>query len=386
MVEDRLLFAEEDQPPAAPTSDVGAWKVMIVDDQEDVHSVTRLVLDDFAFEGRKVICLSAYSGAEAKAMIQKHPDVAVMLLDVVMETHRAGLDVAQFIRSEARNQLVRIILRTGQAGEAPEREVVTELDINDYRQKTELTADRLITAVTTAIRSYRDLKIINESRRGFHLLAMSVAHQIRNRTVAIAGFANIIKRKDESSPEVAEYLETILEESSRLESMVQDVTDYAAIEVDILRPSNIREMLEDAMDVVDGRRTDAESSVGWDIFCPDQTVLVDPDLFVQTFVALFQNAVDFSDDSPKVRITVSPGILACSIKVTDYGTGIEEANLPHIFDPFFSLKPKGSGMGLSIVKKVAMEHQWDVSVETESGQGTTVRIVIPRRELTGVSG
>ena len=178
-----------------------------------------------------------------------YPDVAVMLLDVVMGTHRAGLDVAQFIRSEARNQLVRIILRTGQAGEAPEREVVTELDINDYRQKTELTADRLITAVTTAIRSYRDLKIINESRRGFHLLAMSVAHQIRNRTVAIAGFANIIKRKDESSPEVAEYLEKILEESSRLESMVQDVTDYAAIEVDILRPSNIREMLEDAMDV-----------------------------------------------------------------------------------------------------------------------------------------
>ncbi len=86
---------------------------MIVDDQEDMHVITRLVLEDFTFEGRKVTCLSAYSGAEARELVEMHPDTAVMLLDVVMETRRAGLEVARFIREDIRNQFVRIILRTG---------------------------------------------------------------------------------------------------------------------------------------------------------------------------------------------------------------------------------------------------------------------------------
>lgn len=385
---DELIFADESGPSSGaemPQDCCGTWKVLIVDDQEDVHNVTRLVLEDFAFEGRKVTCMSAYSGKEAREIILKHPDVAVMLLDVVMETSRAGLEVAHFIRSEARNQFVRIILRTGQPGEAPEREVVTELDINDYRQKTELTADRLVTAVTTAIRSYRDLKIINESRRGLHLLAMSVAHQIRNRTITIAGFANIIKRKGTNSPDMDDHLVTILDESSRLEHMVNDVTRYASIKLGAMQPANIRELIEVAMDAIDSQQPE-EDSVNWDVFCPDQMVMVDVPLFARAFEAILQNSVDFSESNPTIRITVSPGRLACAINITDFGTGIEESDMPHIYDPFFSLKPKGSGMGLCIVKKVAMEHQWDIFLESTPGTGTTVRLVIPRRELTGLSG
>jgi len=386
---DEIFYADEVKDPTVAkvvSEGSGTWKIMVVDDQEDVHNVTRLVLEDFAFEGRKVTCLSAYSGKEAKELIAEHPDTAVILLDVVMETSRAGLEVAHFIRSEARNQFVRIILRTGQPGEAPEREVVTELDINDYRQKTELTADRLVTAVTTAIRSYRDLKIIDDSRRGLHLLAMSVAHQIRNRTVTIAGFANLIKKKDPNLSDISEYLTTILHESSRLESMVKDVTSYASTEIGELKLSGIRDLIEDAMERVDGSLEGTGRTVEWEVFCPDQTVLVDPRLFVKAIEAVLQNGVDFSDGLPRIKVMVSPGRLACVIKVTDFGCGIDEKDLPFIYDPFFSLKPKGSGMGLSIVKKVAMEHQWDLSVDSTPGNGTTVRIVIPRRELTGLKG
>lgn len=385
MTDDTLVFAEESTGPPDPDESSMAWKVMIVDDNEDVHSVTRLVLDDFAFEGRKVHCISAYSGEEACKAIDEHPDTAVMLLDVVMETRHAGLEVAQYIRTKAQNPFVRIILRTGQPGEAPEQQVVNELDINDYRSKTELTSDRLVTAMTTAIRSYRDIKTINDSRRGLHLLAMSVAHQIRNRTVAIAGFANIIKRKSASSPDVASHLNTILEESSRLENMVGEVTQYAAVESAIVRPSNIRELLEETMDLVDQKATEDGSSVTWDVFCPDQPILVDPDLFVKAFEAIMQNSVDFSGDNPKITIRVTPGRMACVVEVKDYGSGIAETDLPHIFDPFFSLKPRGSGMGLAIVQKVAMEHQWNVMVDSVLGEGTSVRVVVPRRELTGVA-
>ncbi|QJB55037.1 HAMP domain-containing sensor histidine kinase [Pseudodesulfovibrio sp. zrk46] len=381
---DELIFADEQDDAESVVSEEinDSWRVLIVDDQKDVHTVTRLVLADYTFEGRSVECLSAYSGQEAQKMLLDHKDVAVLLLDVVMETSHSGLDVARFVRSEAKNKLVRIILRTGQPGEAPEREVVADLDINDYRQKSEMTADSLVTAVTTAIRSYRDLKTIDESQRGLHLLAMSVAHQVRNRTMTIAGFAKIISRREGCSEEVKEYLETIREESTRLEKMVGDVTHYASIEAAEMVPSNIRDMLEQVMEGVDARYEGADG-VEWDVVCPDQTVQVDPALFASAFTEIMQNSVDFSDGRPKVSVTVSPGRLACVVEIEDKGVGISEDNMAHIYDPFFSLKPNGSGMGLCVVSKVVASHQWSLSLNSTLGEGTTVRVVIPRKEMTG---
>jgi len=362
--------------------DCGHWKILMADARPDVHDVTRLVLEDFTFEGRRVECLSAFSSGEARQLVLAHPDAAVLLLDVDLETPGAGLELAEFIRGEGANKLIRIIVRTGQTGEVLENEVVTGLDINDYRLKSELTADRLITAVTTALRSYRDLRTIEEGSRGLHLLAMSVAHQIRNRTVTIAGFANLLRRRMATEGGAAELLETILEEAGRLEAMVGEVTRYTALHVGEPRLVGIRDLMEQAMERVEkglGRPVD------WDVLCPDQPVRVDPALAVDAFEAVLQNAVDFSPDDPRVSIRVSPGSLACVVEVEDYGSGIEPSGLEHIFDPFYSTKSKGAGMGLAIVRKVALEHQWDVGVRSEAGSGTVVRIVIPRRELTGLA-
>lgn len=379
---DELLFADEGGVDIEPVADeTRAWKVLVVDDDEFVHKVTRLVLDDYVFEGRGIQCLDAYSGREAMELVAD--DVAVILLDVVMETTDAGLEVARFVREKG-NHLTRIILRTGQPGEAPERQVVTELDINDYRQKTELTADRLVTAVTTAIRSYRDLRIIEESRRGLHLLAMSVAHQVRNRTMTIAGFANLVMRKSEEDSVIHEMLETILSESSRLEKMVGDVTGYAALEIGEMQLVSVRELLEEAMARVDGKVAEQGRRVRWELVCPDQLLRLDPEMGMLALYELLRNAVDFSDGAqPVVEVTVAAGRHACVMEIRDQGQGIAEKDMPFVFDPFFSLKPKGSGMGLCIARKVAMAHQWDLSLESEFGKGSLVRVVIPRRELTG---
>jgi len=142
------------------------WKVLIADDDHDVHAVSRMLLKDFSFEGRRLNFVSAYSGADACNMIVEHPDTAVLLLDVVMETDHAGLDVVRNIRGPLGNSFVRIILRTGQPGQAPEKTVVEEYDINDYKEKTELTAQKLATAVMAALRSYRDLRHLESSRKG----------------------------------------------------------------------------------------------------------------------------------------------------------------------------------------------------------------------------
>lgn len=161
---DDFLFAEETEQDE-PTLH-GSWKILIVDDEPEVHAVTKLALSDFNFQGKGLTFLSAYSGAEAKALIEQNPDAAIILLDVVMETDDAGLLVASYIREQLHNEHVRIILRTGQPGQAPERQVIINYDINDYKSKTELTAQKLFTVVMSSLRSYRDILALEQSRLG----------------------------------------------------------------------------------------------------------------------------------------------------------------------------------------------------------------------------
>ena len=175
-----LLFAEEDPiigklAPVSVYDENGKWKIIIVDDQEEVHQVTKLTLRRFRFEGRGLEFFSAYSGAEARKLLQEHPDAAVVLLDVVMEEEDAGLQLAKYIRRDLKNKLVRIILRTGQPGQAPEQEVIMDYDINDYKEKTELTAQKFLTTMVTSLRSYRDLTIIEVNRRGLEKIIDSSA-------------------------------------------------------------------------------------------------------------------------------------------------------------------------------------------------------------------
>lgn len=167
-----FLFSEEPEKPAERVNQ-GYWKIIIVDDEPEVHAVTKLALSDFEFQDKKLQFISAYSGKEAKEIIVQHPDAAIVLLDVVMETDDAGLKVAQFIREDAKNYHARIILRTGQPGQAPERQVIVNYDINDYKSKTELTAQKLFTVVMSSLRSYRDILSIEKSRQGLEKIIIA---------------------------------------------------------------------------------------------------------------------------------------------------------------------------------------------------------------------
>ncbi|MEC5163952.1 response regulator RpfG family c-di-GMP phosphodiesterase [Janthinobacterium sp. CG_23.3] len=162
---DEMLF-EDDEAPQAKCAAPPPWQVMIVDDEESVHQVTRLVMSDFSFDGRGVQFSSCYSAAEAGAALAQGGDVALILLDVVMEHEHAGLDLVRFIRDELHNHSVRIVLRTGQPGQAPQEYVIRNYDINDYREKTELTHGKLSTVFYSALRGYRDLMRLQRARDG----------------------------------------------------------------------------------------------------------------------------------------------------------------------------------------------------------------------------
>jgi signal transduction histidine kinase/CheY-like chemotaxis protein len=165
----------EDETPAASGLHAHRWKVAVVDDDPAVHDGTRFALQDYDLHGRGLELLSARSAAEARELLRAHPDMAVILLDVVMETEGAGLEVVEFVRKELQNETVRIILRTGQPGQAPERRIVVEYDINDYKAKTELTADKLFTTLTAALRSYEQLLKLVETRRGLEIIIDAAA-------------------------------------------------------------------------------------------------------------------------------------------------------------------------------------------------------------------
>ncbi len=163
----KLKFASKKESNLSNTTK-NTWKILIADDEPEVHTITKTVLSNFEFENSHLEFISTYSGEETIRVLKENPDVAIILLDVVMETDDAGLVVAKTIRDELHNHLVRIILRTGQPGSAPEKDVINRYEINDYKEKTELTTTKLYTTVMSALRSFRDLRTIDQNRKGLN--------------------------------------------------------------------------------------------------------------------------------------------------------------------------------------------------------------------------
>jgi response regulator RpfG family c-di-GMP phosphodiesterase len=146
------------------TPELTPWKVLIVDDEEDIHTITKMALKRFTLDERGLTFIHAYSAKEAKEILATEDDIALIFLDVVMETDDAGLLLAKWLREDLNNFFSRIVLRTGQPGQAPEERVIVDYDINDYKEKTELSRTKLFTTVFTALRAYRDLQKIEEAR------------------------------------------------------------------------------------------------------------------------------------------------------------------------------------------------------------------------------
>lgn len=182
MTDDSLLFAEDEPTPATPTDQdipIQPWNILIIDDEEEVHKVSKLVLGKIRFDKRPLHFLHAYSAEEAKSILSSRSDIALALVDVVMENDHAGLDLVTWIRRELGNTQTRLVLRTGQPGQAPEHQVIEDYDINDYKDKTELTDIKMKTLVYAALRSYRDIITIERSRRGLErvITATSTIYQ-----------------------------------------------------------------------------------------------------------------------------------------------------------------------------------------------------------------
>jgi len=159
---DQISAAAAQRPP---------WRVLVVDDEKDVFTSTQVALRQFSLDGRAVTLTYADSAGAAYALLSADPDFALVLLDVVMESDSAGLDLVRRIRNELQMPKVRIVLRTGQAGKAPEERVVREFEINDYLEKTRGDRTRIRTIVATSLRAWAMLDELERRRAAMATLA-----------------------------------------------------------------------------------------------------------------------------------------------------------------------------------------------------------------------
>lgn len=410
MSDDRIQFIEDvaspDSRQAAPP-----WLLLIVDDDESVHRATRFALDDFLFEDRGLEILSAYSAEQARRIMTDEADIAVLLLDVVMESEYIGLELVRWIRSEQLNDRVRIVLRTGQPGYAPELKVIRDYDINDYKEKSGMTAEKLVTTVFSALRSFRDIVRLEQQTFSLRQALTSaesanrvksdfishISHELRTPLNGILGMSEMIATEalgPIGNPRYKEYAWDIITSGRHLQSLLDQVMAFAdkggSSTLD-LQYFDLQELISEFFEqeaktnarvVGQGGQEKSSSSKGRLMLRADRQA-------VRTMLTnLVSNAFAHNPPNCAVRVTArrlrGDGLV---LAVSDEGTGIDPGIVRRLGEPFnrendpYVASQGGLGLGLVTTKQLIMRHGGDMTIESSPQGGTTVRLLFPADSL-----
>ncbi len=424
----RKLALKPRGTPSAPAFSAPPWPILIVDDDEQVLQMTRVILRDLSYLGRPFKCIEAASAAEAAAILDLQPEIPVVLLDVVMETPDAGLRLVRHIREELGNRTVRIILRTGQPGDAPERDVVLAYDINDYKSKAELTAQKMFTALVGALRAWGDITTIQRLAAELTDLNASLERKVEDRTAELresnealarskTRTETALLRETEAKWQLRQFLSMVSHEFRTPLAIIDSSAQMLRIRVErsdpggVARLDTIRGGVQRLLGLIDTCLADEQLDSGrivlheksFDIgpmievtlshyrvaspthlyraeAAPGLTVWGDPGMIALVINNLVGNAVKYSPAGSQVRIEAASDGADVAISVTDQGMGIPPEDLPNIFERFHraanSKGIPGSGIGLHMVRQIVEMHGGTVTVESrlKSGSRFTVRL------------
>lgn len=402
---DEQVAIIEDRASVMPRSGLSPWQLLVVDDDETVHRATRFALDDFSFEGRPLEITSAYSAHQARQIIADKTDVAVVLLDVVMETEYVGLEFVRWVRDELSNPLVRIVMRTGQPGFAPELQVIRDYDINDYKDKSGLTNTKLVTTIYAALRAFRDIVRLAEQSDELRDAMVAVeqanmakmsfishmSHEFRTPLNGIIGLSEMIATEALGPVGTAKYLEyawDIATSGRKLQSMVESVLEIADEETPLdLSFFDIRALIEafvEARATVSGEpQSHRDAGAGLVIRADRENVRA-------MLTNLVNNAVSHNARDCKVRITAGlRGDGGVVVTVIDDGYGIPQEVIDRLGQPFnlttspFLAGTAGMGLGLMQTRRMIERHNGTMSIETDIGRGSTVRLNFPADDAHG---
>jgi signal transduction histidine kinase len=401
-----------------------SWKILICDDDRSVHAITQFALDGFKFAGKELELISAFSATECIKILEQHPDIAVILQDVIMESNDAGLQAVKYIREILQNQLVRIILRTGQPSEFPESSVILNYDINDYKSKAELTEQKLFTMLVSSLRAYSTMVSLTESRQKLKVLntqlqefnqkleslvqdrtaeleiakeaadgankaksqfLTNMSHELRTPLNGILGYAQVLKINDDPIQR-QNGLDIIQRNGKHLLSLINDILDLSKIEAGKLEiahePFYLNGLLIDLTNTFKVQANKQEVEIIYKVIGEiPKFVYGDARRLRQVIYNLVGNALKFTKKGMVSLSVQSPSDRKFRFEIIDSGVGIASEDLFKIFQSFEQVgdpidMQSGTGLGLSISKKLIAIMGGELNVQSVLGKGSNFWIEI----------
>jgi two-component system, NtrC family, sensor histidine kinase PilS len=212
-------------------------------------------------------------------------------------------------------------------------------------------------------------------------LAANIAHEIRNPLASVSGAIEVLSRELPTDATQARLVEIVLRESERLNRLITDFLDYARPAPPTLVEVEVARLVEDVVLLLEHRRLPAGLKVVRELE-PPLPARVDPQQMSQAIWNLCLNAVEAMPEGGELRVGARPaererGLGRLEVWITDTGHGIPEADLAHVFEPFYSTKAGGTGLGLASVYRIVHEHGGQIEVRSRVGAGTTFTLWLP---------
>jgi len=213
-------------------------------------------------------------------------------------------------------------------------------------------------------------------------LAASIAHEIRNPLASIASSIEMLGESASLDAGEQRLLRIVLNESDRLNHIIEEFLAYARERVPSLAPRDLRAIVEDVVELFQNNAA-AATGTTIEVRAPEvpPRVPADDEQLKQVFYNLLRNATDAMPDGGKIEIEIEPWTAepaTVCVRVHDTGCGISPEVLEHVFEPFYSTKRQGLGIGLALAEKIVRAQRGTIAVESRPGAGTTFTITLPQ--------